>query len=335
MRATGRAACAAAARAAAAMACLALAAPRAGTAEAARLVPALGGPFAGGAPGARPAAEPHAESGAEPGAKLAPVPGAAPDAKAVPEPGAAPGAAPAAKTVPEPGAAPAAKTVPKPGAAPAAAPAGAAPAGAPAAGPPELPAEALPAGPAVWPAGLPAGGAADGIDVEADEVDLAPGRLVARGHVRLREGGHTLTADEITVELAAGTAVAVHARLSVEGAAGACRPLGEAARLTIRADGTAVLEHAVAWPCACGPAGALVRVTSPRITLAPSRAGGARAVLHGATLRLGPVPLFWVPYLSVPTDGRGSGVLLPDLAYGARDGLAVRAGAFVELGRRT
>jgi len=165
-------------------------------------------------------------------------------------------------------------------------------------------------------------------DLEADVVELSAGQLVARGHVVLRDGARRLDADEITVALAEGAAVAVHARVSLE-AGGTCRPLAAADRMVVRADGSAVLEGAVAWPCACG-SGAVVRVTAPRVTLT----AGGRAVLHGALLRAGPVPLFWLPWLSVPADGRGSGFLLPSIAYGGRDGLALRAGAFFELGAR-
>src|SRR5690606_23888038 len=132
--------------------------------------------------------------------------------------------------------------------------------------------------------------------------DTAGRRYRADGDVRYQDNALLLTASRIEGELDADRTVVEDVRYQLVEARGN----GDAARATMRGP---VSELEQVTYTTCDPRNPHWRISARQIEL-DQDSGEGRA--HGAVLRLGRVPVFWLPYLSFPIDDRRrSGFLYP------------------------
>lgn len=138
-------------------------------------------------------------------------------------------------------------------------------------------------------------------------------RLRADGNVILNAGTATLTASSVAADLDARTATASGAvRI-------AAPPVLARCELAALREGRFVAERVMVYPCACGGAPGALRVDARRATIDPDRG----VLLESPTLRIGEVPVLWLPILYAPVGERRSGLLPP--VVGTSPGLGLFA----------
>lgn len=156
---------------------------------------------------------------------------------------------------------------------------------------------------------------------EHGELDRAADRAILDGDVRVREPGLLLTGSHAELNTATGLGELQQARiLHYDSGARA-----EAERLSRPSEELAVLEQASYTQCR--PGAEVWRLSAGNLRL--DRASG-RGEARDTVLRLGPVPVFYTPYMNFPIDDRRqSGWLWPSLS--SSDGGDIAAPYYLNL----
>lgn len=201
------------------------------------------------------------------------------------------------------------------------------------------------------PEGLNIDGTGQPTDIESDHLTGTDVNPIFRGNVTMRSGAQFMGADEITFDQAQGRYTADGSiryqapgmRLRAEHAEGnqntdthtledihyqllSRRGNGTAKSATLSGD-TGSLYGATYSTCA--PEARHWELSARRIDVDQTT---GMAVAHGASLKLGHVPVLYLPWLMFPTDDRRrSGLLYPSISNSGRNGLDWRQPIYLNL----